>query len=91
MVNEPTFMPGNAHGFIYRGPSWINTNWLIGGGLRIHSAEDLRQTLATQACGMIEQSSFCVSTTLPTPATATAPRTVAGAGSSWMPAPVSLV
>jgi glycogen debranching enzyme len=57
-ANEPTFMPGNAHGFIWRGPSWINTNWLIGEGLRVHGADDLRQTLVRQTCAMIEQSGF---------------------------------
>ena len=51
-------MPGNAHGFIWRGPSWINTNWLIGEGLRVHGADDLRQTLVRQTCAMIEQSGF---------------------------------
>ena len=57
-ATEPTFIPGNAHGFIWRGPSWINTNWLLGEGLRAHRAEDLRQNLLTQTCAMIEQSGF---------------------------------
>jgi glycogen debranching enzyme len=57
-ATEPTFMPGNARGFIWRGPSWINTNWLLGEGLRAHGAEDLRRNLVTQTCAMIEQSGF---------------------------------
>ncbi|MFI5269227.1 MAG: trehalase-like protein, partial [Chloroflexota bacterium] len=47
-----------AHGFIWRGPSWVNTNWLLSEGLRTHGAEDLRQRLASQTCAMIEQSGF---------------------------------
>jgi hypothetical protein len=51
-------MPGNARGFIWRGPSWVNSNWLINEGLRAHGYEDLRQHLAERTCAMIEQSGF---------------------------------
>jgi len=57
-ATDPTFMPGNAHGFIWRGPSWVNTNWLIGEGLRVHGADDRRQILVTQTCAMIERAGF---------------------------------
>lgn len=57
-ADEPTFMPGNARGFIWRGPSWINTNWLIGEGLRSHGVEELRATLTDQTCAMIDVSGF---------------------------------
>lgn len=55
---EPAFMPGNARGFIWRGPSWINSNWLIDLGLRAHGYEDLRQHILDRTCAMIEQSGF---------------------------------
>lgn len=57
-ATEPTFLPGNAHGFIWRGPTWINTNWLIGEGLHVHGATKLQQTLLRQTCAMIESSGF---------------------------------
>ncbi|HLZ73270.1 MAG TPA: hypothetical protein VKV26_25480 [Dehalococcoidia bacterium] len=55
---EPTFMPGNARGFIWRGPSWINSNWLIGEGLRTHGYEELRRRITDRSCAMLLQSGF---------------------------------
>jgi len=55
---EPTFMPGNARGFIWRGPTWINSNWLIAEGLRAHGFEDLRASLVDATCALVERSGF---------------------------------
>ena len=55
---EPSFMPGNARGFIWRGPSWVNSNWLIGEGLRAHDYRDLNAHLLDTSCAMIERSGF---------------------------------
>jgi glycogen debranching enzyme len=56
--SEPSFMPGNAHGFIWRGPSWINSNWLIAEGLRVHGFSELRAGLVETTCAMVERSGF---------------------------------
>ena len=55
---EPTFMPGNAHGFIWRGPTWINSNWLIDEGLRAHGFDDLHAALVDATCALVERSGF---------------------------------
>jgi glycogen debranching enzyme len=57
-MREPTYMPGDARGFIWRGPSWINSNWLINEGLRAHGIDDLRATLTDATCAMVECSGF---------------------------------
>ncbi|HZQ37951.1 MAG TPA: hypothetical protein VFD32_18625 [Dehalococcoidia bacterium] len=55
---EPTFMPGNARGFIWRGPSWINSNWLICEGLRAHGYHELRGHIVARSCEMLAKSGF---------------------------------
>jgi glycogen debranching enzyme len=53
-----TYLPLIARGFIWRGPSWINSNWLINEGLRAHGIADLRATLTDATCAMVERSGF---------------------------------
>lgn len=55
---EPSFMPGNAHGFIWRGPTWINSNWLINEGLRAHGFARLSAELVESTCTLVERSGF---------------------------------
>ena len=57
-ANEPSFMPGFAHGFIWRGPSWINSNWLVCEGLRAHGREALREQIVDATCGLVIASGF---------------------------------
>ena len=57
-LNEPTYTPGDARGFIWRGPSWINSNWLIAEGLRVHGLANLHATITDATCAMVERSGF---------------------------------
>lgn len=57
-ANEPSFMPGNARGFIWRGPSWINSNWLICEGLRAHARAALHERIVDATCAMVTASGF---------------------------------
>ncbi len=57
-ASDPKFLPGNPHGFIWRGPSWINTNWFLSHGLRRHGYADLADTIAAKSRECIEKSGF---------------------------------
>ncbi len=52
-ASDPKFMPGNPRGFIWRGPSWMNTNWFLVHGLRRHGYDDL-------AAHIVERSQECI-------------------------------
>ena len=53
-ASEPTFLPGNPHGFIWRGPTWMNTNWFLSHGLRRHGYSDLADEIVTKSLELIE-------------------------------------
>ena len=57
-ASDPKFLPGNPHGFIWRGPSWINTNWFLSRGLRRHGYPDLADTIVARSHDAIEKSGF---------------------------------
>ena len=57
-ASDPTFMPGNPHGFIWRGPSWINTNWFLSHALRGHGYTDLADTIVAKSHEAIEKSGY---------------------------------
>ena len=57
-ASDPKFMPGNPRGFIWRGPSWINTNWFLSHALRRHGYEDLASTIVAKSQECIEKSGF---------------------------------
>ena len=43
------FMPGNPGGFIWRGPSWINTNWFLSRALRRHGYPELANEIVNKS------------------------------------------
>ena len=57
-ASNPKFMPGNPQGFIWRGPSWINTNWFITKGLRLHGYHQLADDISSKSLACVEQSGF---------------------------------
>ncbi|MCI0830206.1 MAG: hypothetical protein J4N67_08720, partial [Chloroflexi bacterium] len=57
-ASDPKFMPGNPRGFIWRGPSWINTNWFLSHALRGHGYPELADTIVAKSHECIEKSGF---------------------------------
>ena len=57
-ASDPKFMPGNPGGFIWRGPTWTNTNWFLSRGLRLHGYHELADTIAAKSLECIERSGF---------------------------------
>lgn len=57
-ASDPKFMPGNPGGFIWRGPSWINTNWFLSKALRQHGFSDLADIIVAKSQECIEKSGF---------------------------------
>ena len=57
-ASDPKFMPGNPGGFIWRGPSWINTNWFLSHALRRHGYSELADTIVAKSQECIEKSGF---------------------------------
>ena len=57
-VSDLKFMPGNPGGFIWRGPSWMNTNWFLSHALRKHGYPELANVIVTKSHECIERSGF---------------------------------
>ena len=62
--NEPLYLkpsddrPEHDSKLLWRGPSWINTNWYIARGLRRHGRVDLARTIEDRSAALIEQHGF---------------------------------
>ena len=57
-MEEPSFRPGFNAYRTWRGAAWMNTNWLMVGGLRALGAHDEADTLANGALDAVERSGF---------------------------------
>jgi glycogen debranching enzyme len=57
-ASNPKFLPGNPRGFIWRGPTWINTNWFLSHALRRHGYSQLADTIVAKSHEAIEKSGF---------------------------------
>jgi glycogen debranching enzyme len=57
--DEPGYLqatPGSK--LVWRGPTWINTNWYIARGLRRHGRTDLARVIEDRSAALVEQSGF---------------------------------
>jgi glycogen debranching enzyme len=60
--DEPYYTPGDTPAYqiklLWRGPTWISTNWFIVKGLRKHGYDDLADHIVDQTLSMIQQQGF---------------------------------
>lgn len=54
---EPTFNPADSR-LLWRGPTWLNTNWFLVRGLAQHGYTDAARELARRTVGLVQQSGF---------------------------------
>lgn len=58
-MNHPTYRPDTVGGtLVWRGPSWMNSNWYIARGLTRHGRNDLARHIANQSIAMVQKSGF---------------------------------
>ncbi len=55
-LNEPSFIPGR--GPLWRGATWINTNWWLACGLSAHGYGDAARDLAGRSAQLVARSGF---------------------------------
>jgi glycogen debranching enzyme len=54
--SEPAYAPGE--GIIWRGPTWLNTNWMLVRGLRRHGYDQIAEQIATASRELVLQHGF---------------------------------
>lgn len=57
-ANEPSFDPEAKTGLLWRGSTWVNMNWFLVGGLRLHGYAELADELAERTCAMVARGGF---------------------------------
>ena len=57
-ASNPKFMPGNPRGFIWRGPTWVNTNWFLSHSLKGHGYPELAEAIVAKTHEAVEKSGF---------------------------------
>ncbi len=55
--NSRHFEPQNQR-YLWRGPTWINTNWFLANGFRRHGYDELADAIANSSRNLVEQSGF---------------------------------
>ncbi len=57
-ADEPTFDPEAKTGLLWRGSTWINTNWFLVEGLRRHGYDQIAQELIERTLAMVARSGY---------------------------------
>jgi glycogen debranching enzyme len=58
-LNEPGYLTATAESkLVFRGPTWINTNWYLSRGLRRHGRGDLARRIEDGSATLVERSGF---------------------------------
>ena len=57
-MNVPSFSAAPIGKLVWRGPSWINTNWYLSRGLRRHGREDLAAVIEDRSAALVEEHGF---------------------------------
>lgn len=57
--NEPAYCPGVVgRSMVFRGPSWMNTNWYLTRGLRAHGRPELADAITASSAELVEREGF---------------------------------
>ena len=58
-MDEPSYRKAvPEERLLWRGPTWINTNWYVARGLRRHGREDLARHLEDRSAALVESGGF---------------------------------
>ena len=57
-MNVPSFSARPMGKLVWRGPSWINTNWYLSRGLRRHGRTDLAAVIEDRSAWLVEEHGF---------------------------------
>jgi len=58
-MNEPSYLTPTAENkLVWRGPTWINSNWYIARGLRRHGRPDLARRIEDRSAALVENHGF---------------------------------
>lgn len=55
--SSPHFRPGSRT-YLWRGPTWLNTNWFIAGGLKRHGDRELAEEIGRSSRALVQRSGF---------------------------------
>jgi hypothetical protein len=57
-MNVPSFSAGPVGKLVWRGPSWMNTNWYLSRGLRRHGRADVAAMIEDRSARLVEDHGF---------------------------------
>jgi glycogen debranching enzyme len=57
-ADEPSFEPDFKSTLVWRGPTWVNTNWFLVKALRRHGYPELAEELSRRTLAMVDRGGF---------------------------------